>query len=241
MKKLHHIVLLTTLVGIGLLIHQGYLYSTQWGTLQNQHEQVAKLSARIEGAMYEEASLRQQLSEVEHEYARLRQLLPETLQEEQLEHQLETLAGKLGIKVLALRTAVNSRPGYHEAGISITLEADVTAANRFMRELKSIPRRIHIVPPEKRGKKSIHLSISIYAVSQNAHEPASPPRCTDMPHGVWLPPLRERIAKLYMDYSKQCQFISRYADHYLRQQRIQALQQENMRLSRLEQKLRHRP
>ena len=159
--------LLIIVLSIGFFLQQLDRYLTQWDALHLIKTEVMQLSSKIEDAMYEEVVLQQQLNEAEQLNGKLRRLLPEALQEDQLEQQVAALAGKHRIKILASRTAINSRPGYSEATISITLEASETSAKRFMRELKSIPRRIHIVPPEKRGKKSIHLSITIYAVSKD--------------------------------------------------------------------------
>lgn len=239
--RFRHLVLLAILVGMGLALQQFTLYLSQWDRLQTQRSEVIKLTTQIEDLMRHEASLQQQLQEAERLHAKLRRLLPETLQEEELERRIAALADKHQIKILASKTAVSSRPGYNEATIDITLEASVTAAHRFMRELKSIPRRIHIIPPEKRGKKSIHLFISIYAVGREEHETTTLPRCGDVPSGVWLPPLQDRLKPLYEEYSKQCRFVSSYAEHYRQQQRLLALQKENARLQALEKQLRIRP
>lgn len=239
--KFRHLLLLAALLGIGFVLHQFSLFSSQQGALQALRAEVTKLSSHIQAAMYQENEIQQQLQQAEQQHARLRRLLPEKLQPEELEQQVVELARKHKIKILAIKTATNSRPGYREASIDITLEADVTAANRFMRELKSIPRRIHIIPPEKRGKKSIHLSIFIYAVGKEEHLAPQLPSCSDMPQGVWLPPLQERLTLLYEEYSKQCHFVTHYADHYLQQQRWLALKDEVTRLAALERELRTRP
>ncbi len=239
--KFRHLLLLAVLLGIGFVLQQFYLYSAQRDALQVQRAEVMKFSTKIEAAMYQEGELAQQLAEAEQQHSRLRRLLPERLQEKELEQQVATLARKHHIKILATKTATNSRPGYREANIDITLEASVTTANRFMRELKSIPQRIHIIPPENRGKKSIHLSIFIYAVGKEEHKPTTLPRCSDMPQGVLLPQLHERLTLLYEEYSKRCRFVTNYADHYLQQQRLLALKEENTRLAALERALRTRP
>ncbi len=239
--KFRHLLLLAALLLIGLALQQLNLFSTHKGALLAQQSEVTKFSSYIEAAMYQEDEIQQQLHQTEARHLRLRRLLPETLQTIELEQQVAELARKHQIKILATKTATNSRPGYREANINITLEAGVTAANRFMQELKSIPRRIHIIPPEKRGKKSIHLSIFIYAVGKVEHKVPSLPTCNEMPQGVWLPPLQEQLARLYEEYSKRCRFVTNYAEHYLQQQRWLALNDEVARLATLEKQLRTRP
>ena len=239
--KFRHLLLLAVLLGIGFVLQQLYLYSSQWYALQAQRAEVMEFSAKIKSAMYQETELVQQLNQAERQHVWLRGLLPERLQENELEQQVADLARKHRIKILATKTAASSRTGYSEANIDITLEANVTAANRFMRELKSIPRRIHIIPPEKRGKKSIHLSIFIYAAGKGEYAPPPLPRCIDKPEGLWLAPLQERLTSLYEKYTTQCRYVSRYADHYLQQQRLVALQKENTRLGALERQLRIHP
>jgi Tfp pilus assembly protein PilO len=239
--KFRHLILLIVLTAMGFVLQQFVRYFDAWDELQVQRTALAPLAAKIENVMYEEETIKRQLAEAERLHAKLRRLLPETLGEEELVQQVEALAQKHGIKILASKTAIHSRPGYREATLDITLEAADAPAKRFMRELKSIPRRIHIVPPEKRGKKSIHLSISIYAVSKGAQATFSAPRCVDMPSGLLLPPLRDRLALRYADYIKQCNFISSYDALYLEQLRLLALQKENARLQSLERQLRRRP
>lgn len=239
--KFRHLILLIVLTAMGFVLQQFVRYFTVWDELQAEHNAIAPLAAKIENVMYEEKSIRQQLAEAERQHAKLRRLLPETLAEEELEQQIAALAQSHGIKILATKTAINSRPNYHMATFNMTLEANDIAAKRFMRELKSIPRRIHVVPPEKRGKKSIHLSISVYAVEPLAHETYTLPQCIEMPTGIVLPPLQEQLTLLYADYIKQCHFIARYNGLYLEQLRQLALQQENARLQALERQLRRRP
>ena len=239
--KFRHLILLIVLVTMGFVLQQLIHYLAVLDELQAERAALAPLAAKIENVMYEEEAIKRQLAEAERLHAKLRRLLPETLGEEELEQQVEALAQKHGIKILANKTAIHSRPGYSEATLDMTLEASDIAAKRFMRELKSIPRRIHIVPPQKRGKKSIHLSITIYAVSQGAQASFSAPHCIEMPGGLFLLPLHDRLARRYAAYSKQCNFITRYNGLYLEQLRLLALEKENSRLQALEKQLRRRP
>jgi Tfp pilus assembly protein PilO len=239
--KFRHLVLLTLLVGIAAALQQFNLYLGQWQRLDAQRREMTQLSGQIEELMYEEDSLRQRLAAAEQQHAKLRRLLPEALEVEELEKQVAALAAKHGIKILATKTAVSSLPDYREATTSITLEAGKLAARRFMRELKSIPRRIHIIPPEKRGEKSIHLTISIYAVDREVHEGFTAPPCSEMPKGLFLPPLLERLTPLYENYKKQCNFVTNYGELLNTQRQLQALQQENKQLQALEKRLRRRP
>ncbi len=239
--NIRHLVLFIVVLSIGFFLQQLDHYLTQWDALHLLRSEVIQRSAQIEDVMYQEDALRQQLKQAEQRNAQLRRLFPETLQAEQLEQHVAALASQHHIKVLATRTAINSRPGYSEATIDITLEAADAPAKRFMRELKSIPRRIHIVPPEKRGKKNIHLLIIVYAVPKEPIETFMPPHCIEMPAGLWLPPLQDRLTLLYKDYSKQCHFVTSYAGRYLEQLRLLALQKDNTRLQVIEQQLRNRP
>ncbi len=239
--KFRHLILLIVLTAAGFVLQQFLRYLSVADELNSQRAAIAPLTGKIRNAMYEEEAIKRQLAEAERLHHKLRRLLPEALGEEELEQQIEALAKKHRIKILASKTAIHSRPGYGEASLDMTLEADDARAKRFMRELKSIPRRIHIVPPEKRGKKSIHLSITIYAVSRGTETTFSPPRCIDMPDDLLLPPLRDWLAQRHADYSKQCHFIARYDALYRKQLQLLALQQENSRLQALEQQLRRRP
>ena len=236
-----HLILLIALTAIGFVLQQFVRYFEAGDILQMQITEISPLAAKVKNVMYEEEKIGQQLKEAERLNNKLRRLLPEELQQAQLEQRIETMAKKDRIKILASKTAIHSRPGYREATLDMTLETDYTTAKRFMRELKSIPRRIHIVPPEKRGKKSIHLSISIYAVSQGEQATFAVPHCIEMPGGLLLPPLHDRLAQRFADYNKQCQFITRYHALYFDQLRLLALQKENSRLQALERQLRRRP
>lgn len=239
--KFRHLLLLTALLGIGFILQQFKLYLDQQQMLNTQMDEMTQLSGQIEDLMYQEAALRQRLTDAEQQHARLRRLLPETLDEEGLERQMAELAAKHGIKILATKTALSNLPDYREATTSITLEGGDVATQRFMLELKSIPRRIHIVPPEKRGKKSIHLTISIYAVDREARDSFTAPHCSEMPKGLLLPHLIERLTPFYESYRKQCDFIANYSEHLTNQLQLQALQRENRQLQAIEKRLRSRP
>lgn len=239
--KFRYLVLLVVVLSIGFVLQQFSHYLTQRDALHALKAEVVQLSGQIESVMYQEDAIQQQLEKAVRLNNKLRRLLPEALQQDEFEQMVAALAEKHHIKILATKTAINSRPGYREATVNITLEAGDAPAKRFMRELKSIPRRVHIVPPEKRGKKSIHLSITIYAVGRDAPAVFTPPRCIEMPGGLLLPPLHDRLALLYADYSKQCHFVTSYVGRYLEQLRLLALQKENTRLQAMEQQLRSRP
>ncbi len=238
--KFRHLISLFFLIGIGFVLQQVVSYSNAWEKFNAQIAVISPIAAEVENVMYEEAGIVQSLVEAEQLNQKLRRLLPEQLQEEQLQEQIGSIAKRHHIKILASKTAIHSRPGYQEATLDMTMEADDARAKRFMRELKSIPRRIHIVPPEKRTKKNIQLAITVYAVSQSTDATFTPPRCIEMPDELLLPPLRDRLAQRHAVYSKQCHFIARYDALYRKQLQLLALQQENSRLQALEQQLRHR-
>jgi hypothetical protein len=226
---------------ITFTVQQFSYFLSQRDVLQRLQTEAVELSGQIKDMMYQEASLQQQLKEAQVQHARLRSLLPETLQAKELEQRITTLAEKHRIKILATKTAIHSRPGYSEASIDITLEAGELPAKRFMQDLKSIPRRIHIIPPEKRGKKSIHLAITVYAVGSESAEKFSPPHCIEMPGGLLLSPLRETLERLYADYQQPCSFVTNYSELLHTQMLLQTLQSEISRLAVFEQQLRSRP
>ena len=239
--RLRHLTLLLALVAMGLLLQQLRLYQKQRDTLDMQRGEASTLRFQIESAMYEEAQLLEQRHQAEQLNTRLRQLLPTSLQLEELEQTVATLAVKYQLKIVASRTAVISRPQYSEASVNITLEGKATALQRFTRELKAIPRRIHIVTPEKLGRKHHPLSLYIYAVTMDSSPSPPIPACNDMPSGVWLMPLQERLERHFRGYLEQCRFVTDYAHVYQQQQALQALQAENARLAPIEQRLRKRP
>lgn len=239
--KIRLLVLISVIIVIGAILQQFSLFTSHRQTLETRSKEAAKLVTRIESAMYQEATLKQQLAEAEQLNVKLRQLLPETLQVDELKQQVADLASKHDIKILATKTATRSRPGYSVATTDITLEAGTTATNHFMRELNSIPRRIHIITAGKRGQKSINLTITTYAVNKLDSAALSMPRCIEMQWGILLPPLRNRLMPQYEEYDRLCRFVENYASHYLNRQHLIALQQDNARLAALEQQLRSRP
>jgi Tfp pilus assembly protein PilO len=235
--KLRHFVLLLGVSSLGFVLQQFAHYTSLKGELNTLNGESARLVSPVDSAMYNKESILQQLNETEQRYNRLRVLLPEELQEGVVEQRVTALARKYGIKVLAIKTAINSRSFYREATIDITLEANDTQGKQFIHDFKALPRIINLETPELRGKKNLHLSISIYAADTNMPPAAELPRCIGMPPGILLPPLRERLTSQYADYIKQCRYVSDYSELYLKRLHLQALQDEISRLKTIVDKL----
>lgn len=231
--KFRYFVLFLVLVALGIVVQQTARYLVLTQELTALNEESTRLALLIEKAMYEEASILQQLKQAELRYTKLRSLLPTELQEESVEQQVEQLAKKYQIKVLATKTAINSRPVYREATLDITLEATMTQANQFIKAIKSTPRIITVTTPEPLGKKNIHLTMTIYAQNPMVPEEFYLPRCIEMPGGIVLPPLQRPLEALYKDYGQHCRFVLNYGDLYLKQRRLLELQEENSQLQTL--------
>ncbi|MCW8917216.1 MAG: hypothetical protein OQL08_00150 [Gammaproteobacteria bacterium] len=196
-------------------------------------EESARLAYLVESVMYEEEAILQQFKQAEQQHQQLLGLLPADLQVEVVEQRLTTLAVKYQAKVLAIKSAIHSRPRYREAGINMTLEATADQVKQLLRELRATPRIMTIAPPESLGKTNVQLTITIYAQNPTVPEEFEPPRCARMPGGILLPPLRERLAALHAEYQRHCNFVANYSDLYRKQRRLHALQQENTRLDGL--------
>jgi Tfp pilus assembly protein PilO len=228
--KFRNFVLFFVLLFLGLVIQQSLRYLVLSKELTVLKGEGAELAYLIERAMYEEGAILQQLKKAERRHSQLRALLPSELQEESIEQQVGQLAKEFRIKVLATKTAINSRSLYHEATLDITLEASTAQVKQFIKALHSNPRIINITPLEQLGKKNINLSISIYALSPAAPDAFTRPHCIEMPGGILLPPLNERLSSLYADYSRHCRYIENYGEIYLKQRQLRALQEENSQL-----------
>ncbi|MEN8171225.1 MAG: hypothetical protein ABFS08_13465 [Pseudomonadota bacterium] len=235
--KFRLFVLFLILFSLGFVAQQYASYTSLREELSVLKEESERFVTLIEQAMFEESTILKQLKETEQRHHKLRILLPKELQEEAIEQQVAKLAKKYRIKVLATKTAINSRSFYQEATLNITLEASDLSAKKFIRKLKSMPRLINIVTPKRRGKKSIHLSISVYARTQELSGDFDLPHCIDMPTGILLPPLHERLASLYTDYSRHCRYISNYSELYLKLLRIRTLQEDISQLQAIIDKL----
>lgn len=237
--KFWRFVLLFVLLSIVVAAQQYARYLMLTKELNILNEESKRFALLIDKAMYEEATIQQQLRKAERSYNKLRSMLPTELQEEKIEQQLYKLATKYHIKILATKTAINSRPLYREATLNITLEANDTQTKRFINALKSSPRIINIATPEHLGKKNVHLSITIYALNPKTPEDFDLPHCVDMPAGIVLPPLQERLSSLYADYSQHCLFVTNFGEIYLKQRRLRELQEENSQLQKLIDELEH--
>jgi hypothetical protein len=237
--KFRHIVLLLVLLLLGLVIQQYLHYLTLSKELSALKEESAGIAYLIERALYEEETILQQLKKAEQRHSQLRTLLPAELQENTIEQQIAQLAEELQVKVLATKTAINSRPLYREATLDITLEATATQVKQIIRALHANPRIIGVTPLEQFGKKNIHFSISIYALNLAAPEELVLPHCVEMPGGIHLPPLHERFASLYAEYSQHCRYIANYGELYLKQRQLRALQEENSQLQAIIMQLGH--
>lgn len=237
--KFRHIMLLLVLLFLGLVIQQSLHYLALSKELSALKKESAGVAYLIERALYEEGEIRQQLKKTEQRHSQLRALLPAELQENTVEQQIAQLAEELQVKVLATKTAINSRPLYREATLNITLEATATQVEQIIRALCANPRIIGVTPLEHFGKKNIHFSISIYALHPAAPEELILPHCVEMPGGIYLPPLHERLISLYAEYSQHCHYIANYGELYLRQRQLRALQEENSQLQAIIMQLGH--
>jgi Tfp pilus assembly protein PilO len=235
--KFWRFVLILILVSIVVVAQQLMRYLVQTDELNALKAESGQFASLIEKAMNEEERTRQQLKKAEQLHQKLRSVLPTDLQEELVEQQVAGLAGKYQIKILAAKTAIVSRSFFREATINMTLEADEAQAGQFISELKSSPRLINIVTQEQRGKKNIHLSLSVFAVTLPPAEKVELPHCIDMPTGLVLPPLQERLSLLYADYSQRCRFVTDFGEAYLMQRRLHAMQEENAQLQSLAKQL----
>jgi uncharacterized protein YdcH (DUF465 family) len=235
--KFWRFVLILILLSIVVVAQQLMRYLVQSDELNALKAESVQFASLIEKAMNEDERTQQQLQEAEQLHQKLRKMLPTTLQQELVEQQVAGLAEKYHIKILATKTAIISRSFYREASINMTLEADEAQAEQIIKQLKSTPRLVNILTPELLGKKNVHLSISVFAVTQTPAEPFELPRCIEMPTGLVLPPLQERFSLLYADYRQRCRFVTDFGEFYLTQRRLQALQKENAQLQRLTEQL----
>lgn len=231
--KFRHFIFFLFWIALAVVAQQAARYLMLSDKLHRLHTESTSLTSLIENAMQKEGEILQQLEKAQQQYHRLRELLPSELQEGAVEQQLNRLAGKYKIKVLATKTYINSRPLYREATINTTLEASSSQLKQLLRALQADPRIMTIAPPVSLGKSNTQLVISIYA--QNPTTPAviEPLRCADASTGGLLPLLNDRLAVRYADYSQRCRFIADHGEIYLKSQRLHALQGEIAQLQTL--------
>lgn len=228
--KLRHILLFLMLFIVGFVAQQFLVYLTLTKDLVSRRDESARFALLIDKAMYEENTILRQLNDIEQQHQQLRARLPAELGVEQYEKQLRELAGKLKAKVLATRVAILSRPLYREARVGITLESDDTLARRYIRQVQALPRIIKLEKEQSSGSKLHGFTIAIYAAESELPEEIRVPSCIELPRGLVLPPLTERLTSLHADYSKQCNYVANYNDLYLKLLRVTALQEEVKRL-----------
>jgi hypothetical protein len=231
--KFRYFIYVFVLLSFGFAWQQSAYYSALSKELEILQQESAQHVYLIKRAMYDEEAILQQYQEAEKQHQQLLELLPAELQEGVVEQQLNALAGKHQIKVLAIKSSVNSKPLYREASINTTLEATASQVKQFIQELQAAPRIINVAPPVSLGKTNVKLSISIYAQNPTAPEEFELHHCIEMPTGILLPPLREWLASRYADYSRNCSFITNYGELYRKQQHLHTLQQGNSRLQGL--------
>lgn len=236
--KARHLVFFILIIVAALCLQQFNLYLSSRDAFSTLQKQNRDLSAQIEKAMYQEVALREQLAATEQRYNTLRERLPQELDEETFLQQLSQLAENSRLKVLSSSTAIYSRPSYSEAQLHISLESSHSKAQSLLRALHRQPRILDIEVPKQSGKKNLNFTVTLYALEPKETTPFTPPVCRERQSGLWLPPLRERIAPLYAAYLNQCHFIGNFGELLQVQQRLRDLQAENRRLQEVIEQLR---
>ncbi len=222
---------------LALVVQQLLLFQSQLDELVVAKEEQGRLIQQVDMAVERKAEIEAQLTKAEQRHQRLGRQLPAQLGIEPFERQLQALAESHRIKILASKAATYSRPHYSEAKIDITLEGDKRSTTKFIRELRDAPRFTDIEVPEKHGKKSIHLAISVYAVERPNIAELSHPACLELPTGVWYPPFRSQLESIYANYLQRCQYVREHDSYYRQLQRIKRLEEEALRLDVIVNKL----
>lgn len=232
-------ILFLMVVALLLIASQQLMYFyIHWDRITELKADSSRLASLVETAMYEAAPLAMQLSKETKQHDQLRLQLPAELNAEQLEQLITKQAEAKRIKVLARTTAIYTTPFYREARIDLTLEADEKQRKQFLDLIKKQPRIITISNSKASGKKNAHYTLSVYALDSGITESPPIPRCVEMPQGLIIPHFYDRLLSYYTDYRQRCQYVSQYGQYLLDQFYLEALAEENQRLTAAIRKIR---
>lgn len=231
MPQIRRILFLLVVILLLITSQQVIYFYIHWDRITELKAESSRFVALIESAMYEAASLDKQLSKEKTQHDQLRVRLPAELNEEQLEQLITAQAAAKHIKILARTTAIYTTPFYREARLNLTIEASEKQRDQFIGHIKKLPRIVTISNTKTSGKKNAHYSLSVYALDSGLSELPLLPRCDERPMGLVIPYFHDRLTLHHNDYHQQCQYVHTYSHFYQNQLHLNALQDENQRLT----------